>query len=70
MKNAFTAHPRSVGETYLEHMTIALKGSYRLGMSAVLFAFHAVFTFVPVPKPFDLETTSDWLNSIRAKREK
>lgn len=70
MKNPFTQHPNSVGETYFEHMLIALKGAYRLGMSSFLFVFHSFFTFIPVPKPYDLDSTSDWLNSIREKRQK
>lgn len=69
MKNPFTQHPHSVGESYTEHMKIALKGAYRLGMSSVLFVFHSVFTFIPVPKPYDLDSVSDWLNSIREKRK-
>jgi hypothetical protein len=69
MKNIFTEHPHSVGEKYFEHMLIAWKGALRLGVSSVLFIFHSFFTFVPVPKPFDLESTSDWLNSIREKRK-
>lgn len=70
MKKLFTEHPNSVGETYFEHMLIAWKGAYRLGASSLLFLFHSIFTFIPVPKPFDLESTSIWLNSIREKREK
>jgi hypothetical protein len=69
MKNPFTIHPHSVGETYIQHFLIAWKGAYRLGMSALIFIFHAIFPFIPVPKPFDLTSTSDWLNSIRSKRE-
>lgn len=70
MSNPFTKHPHSVGETYLQHLLIAWKGTYRLGISAVIFFFHAIFPFLPIPKPFDLTSTSDWLNSIRAGREK
>ena len=70
MQNPFTQHPNSVGETYIEHMKIALYGAFRLGVSSVCFVFHSVFTFIPVPKPFDLDSTTDWLNSIREKRKK
>lgn len=65
----FTAHPKSVGETYWQHFKIAMKGVYRLGGSAIIFFIHAVFPFIPVPKPFDLTSTSDWLNDIRKSRE-
>jgi len=46
-----------------------MKGTYRFGTSAIIFFIHAVFPFIPVPKPFDLVSTSDWLNSIREKRD-
>jgi hypothetical protein len=69
VNNVFTKHPHSVGETYIEHGLIALYGAYRLAMSAALFVFHAVFTFIPVPKPYDLQSTTDWLNSICNKRK-
>ena len=67
--NPFTKHPHSVGETYFEHMFIAWKGAQRVGTAAALYVFHSVFTFIPVPKPYDLDSVSDWLNSIREKRK-
>jgi hypothetical protein len=45
-----------------------MKGTYRFGTSAIIFFIHAIFPFIPIPKPFDLVSTSDWLNSIREKR--
>jgi len=68
MMNPFTKHPNSVGETYWTHFKIAMKGVYRFGTSAIIFFIHAFFPFIPIPKPFDLVSTSDWLNSIREKR--
>jgi len=69
MMNLFTKQPNSVGETYWQHLKVAMKGAYRLGGSATIFCVHAIFPFVPVPKPFDLVSTSDWLNEIRKGRE-
>ena len=69
VRNPFTKHPKSVGETYLQHLKIAILGSLRLGTSSMLFAIHGVFTFLPVPKPFDLESTTKWLNDIEGKRK-
>lgn len=69
MKNLFTKHPNSVGETYWQHLKIALKGTVRLGISAIIFLVHAIFPFIPVPKPYDLVSLSDWLNDIRKSRE-
>ncbi|WP_194792838.1 DUF6356 family protein [Caenimonas koreensis] len=44
--NIFTQHPRSVGESYWEHMGVALSfaGSLFLGSAAAL--VHAVFPFL------------------------
>jgi hypothetical protein len=44
--NAFTEHPRSVGESYWQHMGVALSfaGSMLLGAAASL--VHAVFPFL------------------------
>jgi len=46
MENPFTTHPRSVGQTYGEHMAFALafaRGCFAAGGIAVV---HAVFPFV------------------------
>ena len=44
--NAFTQHPRSVGESYWQHMGVALwfAGTMLLGAAASL--VHAVFPFL------------------------
>jgi hypothetical protein len=44
--NAFTEHPRSVGESYWQHMGVALSfaGSLLVGAAASL--VHAVFPFL------------------------
>ncbi len=44
--NAFTEHPRSVGESYWQHMGVALSfaGAMLLGAAASL--VHAVFPFL------------------------
>lgn len=46
MKNPFTAHPRSVGESYLEHGLFACRYGAKMtagGMAAVL---HGIFPFL------------------------
>ena len=46
MKNIFTDHPNSVGESYFKHMLFAIKIGLKLiswGFAAI---FHAIFPFV------------------------
>ena len=46
MLRLFTAHPASVGESYLEHMRFAAGFSIRLLAAAGAAACHAVFPFL------------------------
>ena len=43
---AFTDHPATVGETYLEHMRTALGFSFTMLRSAVCCAVHALLPFL------------------------
>ena len=45
LKNPFTKHPNSVGETYFQHMWNALKYSIRLEILALYVFIHAIFPF-------------------------
>ena len=45
MKNIFTKHPNSVGETYLQHMWKAIKFSATLEWLAFCVFIHAIFPF-------------------------
>ena len=67
MYNPFTKHPKSVNETYLEHMMCALKFAFKLECLAFAAIIHAIF-------PFWFETTaSDGiknLNDCMQKRRK
>ena len=51
MKNIFTEHPKSVNETYLEHMCCAMKFHYTLLKLSFVALIHAIF-------PFWFETTA------------
>lgn len=44
--NLFTQHPRSVGESYWQHMGVALTFSASLLIGAVAALVHAVFPFL------------------------
>ena len=58
MNNPFTKHPHSVGETYLEHMKIALSTSIKIQLVVLIIVVHAIFPFL-----FE-HTGSDELNKI------
>ncbi len=44
--NIFTAHPHSVGETYLQHMRFALKFGSRMIVGGCACIIHAIFPFL------------------------
>ena len=46
MKNIFTDHPNSVGESYLKHMLFAIKVGLKLILCGFAAIFHAIFPFV------------------------
>lgn len=43
MQNFFSAHPASVGETYWQHMAVALKFAFALFGAALAVLVHAIF---------------------------
>jgi hypothetical protein len=46
MKNIFTDHPNSVGESYLKHMLFAIKVGLKLILWGFAAIFHGIFPFV------------------------
>ena len=46
MRNPFTAHPHSVGETYPEHFRFALAYGWRMTRGGIAALLHAVFPFL------------------------
>ena len=58
MNNPFTRHPHSIGETYLEHMKIALSTSIKIQLVVLTIVVHAILPFL-----FE-HTGSDELNKI------
>lgn len=46
IKKAFTEHPASVGESYLEHMGVASKFSFQLARASVCCLLHGLFPFL------------------------
>ena len=45
MKNIFTNHPKSVGESYLQHFLFALNVGLRLILWGIIALIHGLFPF-------------------------
>ena len=48
MSNPFTAHPASVGETYLQHMRFAFRFGTRMATGGIAAVIHSIFPFLCV----------------------
>jgi len=59
--NTFTHHPHAQGVTYFEHWSFAMGIAWRLLLSVIAFALHAVLPFITIERQFDLEATSAFL---------
>ena len=46
MPNPFTAHPASVGESYLQHMRFASRFGSRMALGGLAAVVHSLFPFV------------------------
>ncbi len=46
MPNPFTAHPASVGESYLQHMRFACRFGGRMLLGGIAAVVHSVFPFL------------------------
>ena len=46
MANIFTKHPKEVGETYFQHLWIALKYSFKLLLLFIIAFTHSIFPFI------------------------
>ncbi|MEO8676041.1 MAG: DUF6356 family protein [Casimicrobiaceae bacterium] len=55
MTNPFTAHPASVGETYVQHLRFALRFGASMTLGGIAAIVHAIF-------PFLFQTTASRIN--------
>tara|TARA_E500000305_G_C3973855_1_gene213321 strand:- start:407 stop:652 length:246 start_codon:yes stop_codon:yes gene_type:complete len=63
IKKLFTEHPNSIGETYLEHMTQAMKVACKCQVAAVTQLLHAVFPFIKPPLNTDVCSMINYLHA-------
>jgi hypothetical protein len=57
----FTQHPCLQGLTYFQHWIFAAGISFRLLVSVIAFALHAILPFIPIEPRLDLEATAAFL---------
>jgi len=60
--NPFTIHTQQQGVTYVEHLYFAMGIAYRLFISVLAFAAHALLPFIDIKPEHDLESTIAYLN--------
>ena len=59
--NPFTTHTQRQGVTYWEHWGFAMGIAYRLLISVLAFALHAMLPFISIESNRDLEATAAFL---------
>ena len=59
--NLMTAHTQQQGVTYSEHWGFAMGIAYRLLVSLIAFALHAMLPFISIEPRLDLEATAAFL---------
>ena len=68
MYNPFTEHPKTVNETYLQHMWCAIKFSCKLECLAFAVIIHAIFPFLFVTTASDgVKKLNDCMKKRRNK---
>jgi hypothetical protein len=65
MKNPFTVHPHSVGETYFQHFCFASKAGARLFITGLALITHSIFPFIFITT--GRRTVFDLNQQLRAK---
>jgi hypothetical protein len=64
MRNPFTTHPASVGETYAQHFAFAFKFGATMAVGGLAAMVHAFFPFLCVTTA---SRKLDHLNALRAR---
>ena len=70
LKGLFTKHPKSVGETYRQHLGVAIRISLRCLGTSLFQAVHAIFPFVSPPDKFRVDTMRKFLDGVSPSSRK
>ena len=69
LKEIFTNHPYSFGESYFEHLFFTIFVVIRSIVVAGVFLIHGFFPFIAIPKFLNLEGFIEWLRKANDNRE-
>ena len=69
LKEIFTNHPHTVGESYFEHLFFTIFVTLRSLFVAGVFLIHGFFPFIAIPKFLNLEGFIKWLRKANDNRE-
>lgn len=69
VKKLFTEHPKTQGETYLQHAFFASCLGTKMLCSGACMFLHAALPFICPPKPFDLKSMAKYINNKNDYRE-
>lgn len=65
----FVKHPSEQGETYKVHAIFAFRLAVRFLTSGLCLILHAIFPFICPPKPYDLQSMTNYLNEKCERRK-
>ncbi len=72
MKNIFTDHPHSIGETYFEHLCFAFKFGAQMMIGGFACILHSIFPFLCKTTASDylLKMTQEFISRIQTVDER
>ena len=70
MMELFTDHLRSVNETYLQHMCVAIGLALKFQTATVAQFIHALFPFISPPLKCDVQSLIDYLEMKKPSARK
>jgi len=70
LRNLFTKHPKSVGETYWQHLSVAARISARCLCASLFQAVHALLPFVSPPDKFRVDTMKEFFEGVSPSNRK
>lgn len=70
LRNLFTEHPKSAGETYWQHFVVAMGISFRCFCASLFQAIHAIFPFVSPPEKARVEPMREFFDGVSPSSRK
>ncbi|MHA1808435.1 MAG: DUF6356 family protein [Candidatus Thorarchaeota archaeon] len=70
LKDLFTKHPKSVGETYWQHFAVATRISARCLCASLFQAVHALLPFVSPPEKLGADSMKEFFEGVSPSNRK